>query len=137
MQTVSSGSGISASEWNKIVSNFITLDSQITGFESAEIALTQTTSMAKSAAHGLGTRPKRWQAVLRCKTAEAGYSAGDEIDVTSGGFYNWYGYYTSADTTNVTWAMNGTISVVRKGDTGFTNGNVSAANWVLVLRAWK
>ncbi len=71
VQTASGGSTLSSSEWNKIVSNLSALDEQAAGFESAEIPLTQITSMVKTASHGLGTRPKRWNAVLRCKTAEA------------------------------------------------------------------
>ncbi|MFA5073119.1 MAG: hypothetical protein WC539_04405 [Nitrospirota bacterium] len=104
-------------------------------FESAELSLPS--SSAVSTPHNLGSMPKLWKATIRCKTAELGYSIGDEVDVTNGGFYNWYGYYTAADAINITWIVNGTMSIINKTGTSFATGSVTPANWKLVLRAWK
>lgn len=105
-------------------------------FESAEISFVSSPSNVISAAHGLGTVPKKVQAVLRCINPEYGYSAGDEVEVTQNGYYNWFYYFTSADATNVTWIMGGTVYVARKDNAGLSGITVTPANWRLVLRAW-
>lgn len=51
-------------------------------FVSAETALGSATQIL-SAAHGLGVVPTRMRGVLRCKTAEGGYSIGDEVELAA------------------------------------------------------
>jgi len=53
-----------------------------TSFTSAEIAVVSS-SATITVNHGLGAQPRRVRWVLVCKTAEQGYSVGDELDVTS------------------------------------------------------
>ena len=90
-------------------------------------------------AHGLGASPKQWQAVLRCKVANYGYLAGDEVDVTNGGFFNWYTNHTSANATTITFVTtNAYIYATRKDNpSGLLNtSGFSSGEWVLILRAW-
>ena len=47
-------------------------------FESGEIAISNGTT--GTVAHGLGVVPKSVRSVIRCKSAELGYSVGDEIE---------------------------------------------------------
>lgn len=58
-----------------------TLQGKITAeqFESSEQTITIAGSL--TLAHGLGVKPKKYQAFLKCLTAEGGYSIGDETDV--------------------------------------------------------
>lgn len=106
-------------------------------FESAELVFAL--NAAVSAAHGLGVVPKLFKAVLRCKTAEGGYSVGDEVDVTSYSGVWQTGYPVSSctvDATNITWAQSGSafMFAMKNATNGFS---VTAANWKLILRAWK
>jgi hypothetical protein len=68
--------------------------------ESAET--TYESSSTVTIAHGLGVVPKDWRVVYRCKTAEAGYSVGDEINADT---WFWssgvYGAQAAVDATNV------------------------------------
>lgn len=51
-------------------------------FESAEQAIISAGSL--TIPHGLSVKPKLLQAVLICKTAEFGYSIGDEVEIGCG-----------------------------------------------------
>src|SRR6185312_12511398 len=61
------------------VTNARWLVNGLRSFESAEITIA--TSTVDSKAHGLGVMPKEPQLFARCKTAELGFAAGDEIMV--------------------------------------------------------
>lgn len=105
-------------------------------YESGEIALATTGPQAKSAAHGLPAVPKKLRAVLRCKTAELGYTAGiDEVDVTTGGLYNYTYFNTAADGTSLTWT-NGAANIYLNNKSTGVSAAITPANWKLVLRAW-
>lgn len=99
-------------------------------FESSEITLVSDGDF--SVAHSLGAVPNLVIAVLVCKTANLGYAVGDEL-VLAG---------NSGTNTGVTWAANGTNIVGSIGSQipvnaiGKTSGNITYANWKLVLRAW-
>jgi hypothetical protein len=88
-------------------------------------------------AHGLGVVPKDWHVIIRCKTAEAGYSVGDEIDpgwfvVTDGSSY---GSQTFADATNigVVCASSGFRMFAKNTR---SNSSPTPANWRIVAR-WR
>ncbi len=99
-------------------------------FESAETALAGTGTNT-AIAHGLGSVPRVIYVVLRCKTAELGYSVGDEVQ-----YVNRNSDATvSADATNVNITQNTAPGVVRR-DT-FTFLAITAANWKFVVRAYK
>lgn len=86
-------------------------------------------------AHGLGVTPNYARSVLKCLTPELGYSVGDEVDVTNGGFYNWMLYSTNVDAANITWISASTPSMPNKGTGAFSAYNLTPANWCLILRA--
>jgi hypothetical protein len=87
--------------------------------------------------HGLGQAPDLIQLLLRCKTAEYGYSVGDEIRFTSA-----YTYYVGAYTF---WANSSTIgfrhattagtvfNIVDRSVAG-TLRNPTATKWRLVVK---
>lgn len=109
-----------------------------TVFESSE--LTYATNTVVSATHSLGAVPKRFQAVLRCKTAELGHSIGDEIDVTSHYMTGPTGQPLFGATVNATTiyfsAYSGVVNhVVDRG--GSTGAPITPGSWRVVLRAWK
>jgi len=102
-------------------------------FRSTDQTLTFNTSLAVP--HGLGAVPYMWRCSLKCLTAEAGYSAGDVIDVTT--IIDVAGTFSitvSADATNVTISQQGTLRVTSK--TTHTSTNLTAVNWALVVTAW-
>ncbi|CAG0974558.1 hypothetical protein RHDC4_01497 [Rhodocyclaceae bacterium] len=78
-----------------------------------------------------------WRAVARCKVAEYGYVVGEEVDVTNGGFYNWYTTNTSATATQLTFITTNPYIWVTRKDNPAGLFTTSQSNWVLVLRAWR
>ena len=103
-------------------------------YESAEIAISSgsTTSLI----HNLTARPRTAYAVLRCKTAEYGYAAGEEIAVPvflDGA--NDRGAFVSADSTSLRLIVGADgISIIRR-DT-YVFGTITNGNWRLIVRAW-
>ncbi|NTF35571.1 hypothetical protein [Agrobacterium rubi] len=88
-----------------------------------------------SVAHGLGFKPNWFMAKMICLNADKGYSAGDEVDIASGGFSNNSSYGVAFWATNTTFnwriAANG-VAVIDK-----STGNlivVSPSNWALRFR---
>jgi len=83
--------------------------------------------------HGLGRMPYFWRVHVRCKTAQNGYSVGDEIDVTnmvdgdgSRGWVSW------ANSSQIKFSMDDTNLQNTNADyTGFT-----ASYWRMVFYAW-
>lgn len=112
-------------------------------FESGEIAIAVTAS--GSVAHGLGAAPKLALAYLRCKTADANYSVGDEICLGGGvgsdgdgsGFN--YGVTYTTDASNIVYRQgagrSGAVFNWLDKTTGvFTQ--LTNARWKLFFRAW-
>lgn len=103
-------------------------------FESAEQAV-PTVAGAVSVAHGLGAVPKMFGVSLRCKTTEAGYAVGDEVDLemtyasssTRGGV-------AFANSTNVGVSVVGSTMILNK--TTGAGAYITEANWRPVLRAY-
>jgi hypothetical protein len=79
--------------------------------------------------HGLGSVPKLFQVVLRCKTAESNYSIGDEIDVTSNGYY--VSVYSNSTVIGLI-HHNNFVYDKNSGASSASNPN----NWKLVFRAF-
>jgi len=82
----------------------------------------------------LGVLPRKFGAVLRCKTAELGFAVGDEVTV---------GNYAGADTgfeclvdaSNAMVIAATTLSILRRNATIGASTGITAGNWRLVLRA--
>ncbi|MGH6976552.1 MAG: hypothetical protein ACREED_05955, partial [Stellaceae bacterium] len=102
-------------------------------------------SSALSVAHGLGRMPYFYRVSLKCLTAEHGYSADDEIDISGGtndANTSNYGVGVSADATNVNLSTATTgggspasaFLIYLKG--GGSNAWITPANWAVVVRAW-
>lgn len=85
-------------------------------------------------AHGLGAKPDMVRAFLVCKTAELGWSVGDEVSVdvlVAGG--STYNYSVGFNATNIR-AVCGSSGCAINNGTGVTS-TITNANWRLVLRA--
>lgn len=108
-------------------------------FESAEFALTAPAVF--SSAHNFRKVPKHLEVYLRCKTAEQGWNAGDEVlwsTVANNAQASLQSTSpVSADTTNVYFirgGWNGSPILANKASAGtFT---ITLANWVAFVRAW-
>lgn len=107
-------------------------------FESGEIACT---SGLRTAAHGLGGRPLLSALVLRCKTADAGYGIGDEIDFNgtirdeqAGTATNHYNGTWGADATHCFVNYRGSLYVRNKSSGAL--GTIDNARWRFVFRAF-
>ena len=79
--------------------------------------------------HGLGSVPKLFQVVLRCKTAENSYSVGDEIDVTSNT------YHTSVYSNSTVIGVVRTNTILADKNSG-AGSVINSNNWKLVFRAF-
>ena len=87
-----------------------------------------------SLTHLLGVMPKLVQATIVCKTAELGFSVGDEVDA-----------YKDASTSNFNFNIGRNQTTLRcicgaNGIAGFSAAGVftalTPANWRLIVRAW-
>ena len=106
-----------------------------TGFESSEISISAG-GYSATVAHGLGVKPKRIVAFIRCKTAEQGYAVGDELPVPLIYANNWYGVQVWAvDTTYVGYVIGSSGFVIPNATTG-TGYSLTNSYWKLVIRAW-
>ena len=87
--------------------------------------------------HGLGVRPKLVQVTLKCVTADAGYSIGDEIILNaSSSIPNHYAPVYRVDATNVYVNVgNNNLGVILHKTTGLSTA-LTSANWKFVIRAW-
>ena len=101
-------------------------------FESSEttIGAAGTTTIV---AHGLGTVPRLIYVALRCKTAELGYSIGDEVA--------WLGSTTNqsvyADATNIGIVTNSADNFFIQNRSTFASSGITLGNWKYVVRAYK
>jgi hypothetical protein len=102
--------------------------------ESAETTFTNNATIL--IAHGLGVVPKDWHVVYRCKTAEAGYSVGDEIntDTWFWSLENTYNAQAAVDATNVVLTVSLNPHVINK--TTRLVFQQTPANWRVVAR-WR
>ncbi len=95
-------------------------------FESSEIAIPSSNGFVTTT-HGLGSIPKLYSVCLRCKTAEAGYAVGDEVNL---GIVN--SYRTS---TEVSFLATSTVTLYNK-TTGVYGDTITNSNWKIVFRAF-
>lgn len=93
-------------------------------FESAEQDV-EDNAMRIEVAHGLGSVPKLVQVVVRCKTANGNYVAGDELDCSAPTFMN---------STHVGFNTFGALVLTNKTTT--TTFTPTASRWKIVLRAF-
>lgn len=108
----------------------------MTKFESTEQSMS--TSASATIAHGLGAIPFMVLGVLRCKTAEYGYSVGDEVPVfgmMDAGGNTATGLTIRCDATNISYAR-GSGSYILIDATTKGQQAITTANWKLILRAW-
>ncbi len=103
------------------------------GFESSDQTVTATSKL--TIAHGLGAKPKLFQTVLKCNTAEANYTAGDEIEFTNMDVAGVSTCSTSCDATNMYIVHAGALRVNDK-NTPFTTVTITTTSWRWVVRAW-
>jgi len=111
------------------------VDTKFTGYESSDQAIPDL-DIDLTVTHGLGGSPKWSQCVLKCTTAEHGYSIGDEVILAND-------YGDSAVTITV-W-QNATELGFRRSTNYFyivgrdsnSHVNLNETNWRLVFRAWK
>jgi hypothetical protein len=91
-------------------------------------------------AHGLGVAPRRYRCYARCVTAEYGSSIGDKLyDGGSGVSVSLYGLAIVANSANILVKFS-SAGVAPLAGINFSTGalvNLSNANWVLVVEAWK
>lgn len=92
-------------------------------------------------AHGQGAIPHIWKVFLQCTSTEAGYNAGDRIDITS--IFGDSSRYitTSVDATNIYIRFNGFSPSIVNRSTGAVvalalTGN-DLTNWGIRVLAWK
>lgn len=103
------------------------------GFESGEQTVTPNSVL--SVAHGFSDVPKLVQVVLRCLSAEHGYSVGDEVDATFVFVSGVSVIRTAADTTNVLVIYDGASTQVPNKSTRAAS-TITSASWRFVVRAW-
>lgn len=107
----------------------------IASYQSAS-PTTLSTNLMVAENHGLGARPTSVDVVLRCLTADAGYSVGDEVHLST---------YDAPGVQNVVvWANATQVGANISGNTRLANKTTNATavvltgtNWGVVLRAWK
>lgn len=104
----------------------------VTYFESAETAITNNATF--SVAHGLAGVPKQFQVVVRCKTADQGYSVGDEFILTNtadgGSSTAVFGGTVFANATNIG-------AKIQAGITVNALNLITNASWRLVAKAFR
>lgn len=103
-----------------------------TYFQSADQTVTPNSSLA--VAHGLGAKPRLYTVVLKCATAEANYSVGDEAEIlqTVPGVSV---IALAVDATNVRINYTGANTQVLNKTTQVST-TITSANWKFVVRAW-
>lgn len=88
--------------------------------------------------HGLAATPKLLQVILRCKTANLGWSVGDEIVLP--GIHmisNNHGFTTATNATQIKFAQFGEIYIHQFNTDNQKVATITANSWRLVFRAWE
>ncbi|MCT4654226.1 MAG: hypothetical protein N4A65_00290 [Cohaesibacter sp.] len=104
-------------------------------YESSELSITASSEAAVS--HGLGAKPKMIWAVLVCKTAELGFSVGDEYQYPLGhaSYAEGNGIAAKADDTQIKIRfLSGSTPAIGRFDV-YSNTFLTAANWKLKIKA--
>lgn len=108
-------------------------------FTSAEQTITAAGPL--TVAHGLSAAPQLIQARLICKTAELGYSIGDEIIINPAGndpgasLARGLSIVPDGTNLNIRYGSDAnTFSIIQKGTGGVQS--ITNANWKLILKAW-
>ena len=118
------------------VKTYVSANAPISGeFTSAEQVITL--ASLYTIAHGLGVTPRKVSVLLKCQTAEAGYSVGDEVVFHAGNINGTSsrGVGLTYDATN----LKARFSSFMWQNINFTTGTATTltqANWKLILRAW-
>lgn len=104
-------------------------------YESPEqtIAINTTITLA----HGLAQKPVDVRLVYRCKTAQYGYSVGQEVPVQNHGINYNQGVSLDFDVTNLTIRTTGQAPFVFDKSASNTHSAISSPNWALVAYARK
>lgn len=99
---------------------------------------TITSAGALTIAHGLGRQPVLIFPVLKCLTAEQGYSIGDEIALLLQGFnVNNAGLTIVPDATNISIRFGSAASAMQAfNKTSGVAVNLTNTSWALIVRAW-
>lgn len=103
-------------------------------FESEEFAI-PTSNTKNEFDHGFGVVPQKVVLVARCKTADNGYSVGDEIFMGPQGHSGIAVVTFGANNTKVFYVGNGGHLASNKNATGFFTP--TNTNWNFVIRAFK
>lgn len=127
-QVLKMNSGATAPEW-------VPFTHPAPNFTSSEQTITNGSGL--NIAHGLGAKPSRVEAVLLCKTTEAGWAVDDEIalpskDAVSSSVYNFVLGWNATNVTVVTCASG--IQVANKSTAAAVA--LTNSNWRIVVRAW-
>jgi len=106
-------------------------------FTSSEQTITSAGSL--TIPHGLSASPLLIQARLICKTAEIGYSIGDEVVLSMYGSdaVNSFGASVVIDTINIDirYGSHANVFLLINKTTGAVS-SITLANWKLIVRAW-
>ena len=132
LQTLRMNAGATAPEW-------VAPSPFQCAFESSQQTITA--AGALTIAHGLSAAPKLYMAVLKCTTAEHGYSIGDEVAInpsshdSTSGTNRGLSIVPDATNLNIRFGSNSAAINVLNKTTGAIVG-ITPASWALVLRAW-
>jgi hypothetical protein len=116
----------------------LSADATVAGrfFESTEVAISAGATSVQ--AHGLGGIPNLVTVALRCKTAQYGWTANDEVavaqdcDQASGN-----GLSAGAETGNIVVQIGGAAAVFVHERTSGINRQLTNSSWRVVVRAWR
>lgn len=87
-------------------------------------------------AHLIGAEPARVEWVLRCGTADIGYSVGDAIDVLTGDSSDNQLTVVRGRSASHVWCIVPATMVTRNKST-FASATLTKASWTLEVRAWR
>lgn len=123
--------------WDSVNNYWIEISRGGSIFISAETAVTTGTI---DIAHGLGVVPILYSVVIRCKTAEGGYSVGDEVLIPFNAYPGGAGGATNASSiavnaTNIS-IVTGTVTIASKASPGAAF-SITIANWKFVARIFQ
>jgi len=115
-------------------------DQQVPLYRKEYISPEQTLSATRQAVnHGLGVKPSDVRAYIVCKTAEHGYTVGQEVELSSapqsqGGTDNG-GFTMTVSDTQIVFGT-GSIGLPVLAASNALTAIATPANWKLVVRAW-